>query len=65
MRLACVFNASTKAETGLSLREISDDDAKPGRAWPIAAEVPVHDGVRVKWPLEGEAPSDVAVTAEP
>ena len=62
---ACIFNASTKAETGLSLREISDDEAKPGRAWPVAAEVPVHDGVRVKWPLDGEVPSDVAVTAEP
>ncbi len=62
---ACLFNASTKALTGLSMREISDDEAKPGRAWPIAAEVPVHDGVRLKWPLEGDVPGDVTVTEEP
>jgi hypothetical protein len=62
---ACLFNASTKAFTGLSVHEISDDEAKPGRAWPVGTEVPVHDGVRLKWPLEGDVPAEVAVTEEP
>jgi len=62
---ACVFNASTKAATGLSLREIRDDEAETARAWAIAAEVAVHDGVRVSWPLEGELPGDVVVVDEP
>jgi hypothetical protein len=61
---ACVFNASTKPGTGLSLRELQDDENKPARAWSVAPEVPLHDGVRVAWPLDGEAPADVVV-AEP
>lgn len=62
---ACVFNASTKGATGVTVREISDDESKPGRAWPVTPEVPVHDGIRVKWPLEGDPPVDVIVGEEP
>ena len=58
---ACVFNASTKPGTGLSLREIQDDEAKAVRAWPVQVEVPVHDGVRLAWPLEGDPPGDLVV----
>ena len=47
------------------MREISDDEAKPGRSFPVAPEVPVHDGVVLKWPLEGDAPVDVIVTDQP
>ena len=62
---ACVFNASMKPAAGLTMREISDDEAKPGRSFPVAPEVPVHDGVVLKWPLEGDAPVDVIVTDQP
>lgn len=62
---ACIFNASTKPAAGFAMREIQDDEAKPARAWPVAPEVPVHDGVRLAWPLEGEPPGDVVVTDEP
>lgn len=62
---ACVFNSSTKPGTGLSLREIQDDEAKPGRAWPVQVEVPIHDGVRLAWPIEGDPPGDLVVHVEP
>lgn len=58
---ACVFNSSTKSGAGLSLREIQDDEAKPPRAWPVQIEVPVHDGVRLRWPIEGDPPGDLVV----
>jgi hypothetical protein len=58
---ACVFNSSTKPRTGIFLREIQDDEAKPPRAWPVQAEVPVHDGVRLAWPIEGEPPGDLVL----
>ncbi len=58
----CLFNASTKPGEGLSVREIQDDEAKPARAWPVSPEVPVHDGVRRTWPIEGEAPGDLMVS---
>jgi hypothetical protein len=62
---ACVFNASTKPGTGLSLREIQDDEARTGRAWPVEVAVPVHDGVRLAWPLEGDPPGDLLVSSDP
>lgn len=62
---ACLFNASTKPGAGLTVREIQDDEAKPARAWPVSPEVPVHDGVRRTWPLEGEPPGDLVITGEP
>ena len=58
----CLFNASTKPGEGLSVREIQDDETKPARAWPVAPAVPVHDGVRRSWPIEGEAPGDLIVS---
>lgn len=62
---ACVFNTSTSSETSLSLREIQDDETKPVRSWPVTVPVPVHDGVLLSWPLDGDAPGDLEVSAGP
>jgi hypothetical protein len=71
--VACVMNGSTEVAEGLVLREIAAPkaaegdaapavDAPPGRAWPIAGVVPVHEGARIRVPLEGQpAPVEVEV----
>jgi hypothetical protein len=71
---ACVFNASSQPKSGLSLREIppgpSADAAAPSltpRRFPIEGVIPVHEGVRLRFPIEGESSEEWAVmgTSEP
>ncbi|MBK8254331.1 MAG: hypothetical protein IPK82_16890 [Polyangiaceae bacterium] len=57
----CVFNASTQAQSGVAVQEIQDDEAKPARSWPVPMEVPVHDGVRLRFDLTGDPPGDLVV----
>jgi hypothetical protein len=55
---ACVMNTTEKPATSMVLREIGE---RP-RTWPIAAAIPIHDGVRIATPLgPGDPPSEVEV----
>jgi hypothetical protein len=73
---ACVFNASSQPRSSLELREIppglSSDAAATAtsggaaplpRRFPIEGAIPVHEGVRLRFPLEGEPPEEWAVTS--
>jgi hypothetical protein len=74
---ACVFNGSSRPASNLVLAEAMEgaggtaaaDPAaapSPARSWPIEGTVPVHDGVRVRLPLEGGGvPDDVGVVSAP
>jgi hypothetical protein len=56
---ACVMNTTEKPATSVVLREIGEHP----RTWPIAAAVPIHDGVRIAAPLgPGGPPREVEVT---
>jgi hypothetical protein len=62
----CVFNASATPRRGATLREIAGDlDAPPGggpRRWPVEATVPIHEGIQLDLPLQGElAPAELVV----
>lgn len=65
---ACVFNASSQPKSGLELREIprapAPDAQTPAplpRRFPIEGVLPVHEGARLRFPIEGDAPEDWAV----
>ncbi|APR80501.1 Hypothetical protein A7982_05848 [Minicystis rosea] len=45
---ACVFNGSSRARSGLSLREVTDAAGATPRSFAIPATVPVHEGIRVR-----------------
>jgi hypothetical protein len=55
---ACVFNGASLLKSGLALREVAP--ASP-RLFPIEAPVPVHEGIRVAVPVEGDPPAEVEV----
>jgi hypothetical protein len=65
---ACVFNAESKPAEGLTLREVSDggdDSGAPLRSFPIEGAIPVHEGARVSFPLEGDAPLELVAERAP
>ncbi|MEZ4294301.1 MAG: hypothetical protein R3B70_04945 [Polyangiaceae bacterium] len=62
---ACLFNASTKPTGTATLQEIQDTESQSPRQWPLPHELPVHDGMRLTWPLEGPPPGDLTVRVSP
>ena len=54
---ACIFNGASLPKAGLALREVA---ASP-RVFPIDASVPVHEGIRVNVPVEGDPPAEIEV----
>lgn len=53
---ACVFNGSSLPQQGLELREVraeAEPSAPPPRSFRIEGTLPVHEGVRLRFPLEG------------
>lgn len=67
---ACVFNAGVVARRGAALRElVGDADPSQGaapRSWSIEATLPVHEGIQLEVPLQGDRlPEELeVVTAE-
>jgi hypothetical protein len=65
---ACVFNAESRPAEGLTLREVSEGaeggSAAP-RSFPIEGAIPVHEGMRVSLPLEGDAPIELVAERAP
>ena len=59
---ACVFNGASQARGGLTFREVraSSGAAEP-RILPIAATLPVHDGLRLTLPIPADLAEDLAV----
>jgi len=61
----CVLNASAAPRRGATLRELFDADAPAAaqpRSWPIAATLPVHEGLLLDLPLQGaELPPEMEV----
>jgi hypothetical protein len=64
---ACIFNGSSQPQGGLELREVApaaDPAGAPApalRRFRIEGVVPVHEGVRLHFPIEGELPEEWAV----
>ncbi|WP_437629678.1 hypothetical protein [Sorangium sp. So ce854] len=62
---ACLFNGGVTPVRGVTLREVAAAEGGTPRAWPIAATLPVHEGVEVSVPLEGgEAPDELEVVPQ-
>ncbi|EYF06991.1 hypothetical protein [Chondromyces apiculatus] len=57
----CVFNASAMSYTGAVLREVREGGDAGVREWKIDATLPVHEGLKLDLPLEGELPPDMVV----
>ncbi|AKT39076.1 hypothetical protein [Chondromyces crocatus] len=61
-RLAlCLFNASAVAHRGTTLRELSETAGSSARQWELDATLPVHEGLKLDLPLQGELPPELAV----
>jgi hypothetical protein len=63
---ACVLNASASPQRGATLREVIEATDTPAsgapRSWIVEATVPVHEGVLLDLPLQGDqAPAELAV----
>ncbi|AUX33999.1 MULTISPECIES: hypothetical protein [Sorangium] len=62
---ACLFNGGVAPLRGVTLREVAAGEGGAPRAWPIAATLPVHEGVEVTLPLEGSAaPEELEVVPQ-
>ncbi|WP_437595568.1 hypothetical protein WMF28_23645 [Sorangium sp. So ce590] len=62
---ACLFNGGVAPLRGVTLREVAAGEGGAPRAWPIAATLPVHEGVEVTLPLEGSAaPEELEVVLQ-
>ncbi|WP_437274474.1 hypothetical protein WME90_24815 [Sorangium sp. So ce375] len=62
---ACLFNGGVAPVRGVTLREAAAGDGGAPRSWPIAATLPVHEGVEVSLPLEGSAaPEELEVVPQ-
>ncbi|WP_437720201.1 hypothetical protein [Sorangium sp. So ce861] len=62
---ACLFNGGVAPLRGVTLREVAAGEGGAPRAWPIAATLPVHEGVEVTLPLEGSAaPAELEVVPQ-
>ncbi len=57
----CVFNGSESTFSSAAVKEVVDGDDSAARVWPLPVVVPIHDGVRRSWPLEGPPPTDLVV----
>jgi hypothetical protein len=58
------MNEGSAVARGLEVREVgaaSDDAPATARIWPLAIEVPVHDGVRVSLSGAAELHGEVSV----
>ncbi|WP_437585392.1 hypothetical protein [Sorangium sp. So ce1000] len=62
---ACLFNGGVAPVRGVTLREVAAVEGSAPRSWPVAATLPVHEGVEVKLPLEGSAaPEELEVVPQ-
>lgn len=57
---ACVFNAGVATRRGATLVEVGETGGSL-RRWPIEATLPVHEGLQLDLPLEGEPPAELSV----
>jgi hypothetical protein len=58
---ACIFNGASLPKSGLALREVGAAAGAPPRTFPVEATVPVHEGIRVAIPVEGDPPEEIEV----
>ncbi|WP_437618050.1 hypothetical protein [Sorangium sp. So ce1151] len=62
---ACLFNGGVAPVRGVTLREVAAGEGQTPRAWPVAAPLPIHEGVEVRLPLEGgAAPEELEVVPQ-
>ncbi|XYH93012.1 hypothetical protein ACMHYB_34795 [Sorangium sp. So ce1128] len=62
---ACLFNGGVAPVRGVTLREVAAGEGQKPRAWPVAAPLPIHEGVEVRLPLEGgAAPEELEVVPQ-